>query len=76
MKKAKANEIGSEIPIGKSAKRHLRNGRRANKSWGRAVRLALNELVRCHNYCFAQQARIEAVLREAEAAFEELQSLN
>ena len=40
--------------------------------WGRAVRLALNELGRCHEQCRRQQERIEHVLDEVEEAFEEL----
>ena|SRR5438105_1101972 len=46
---------------------------RTRKRWGRAVRLALNELVRCQGEACKQAERIDAVLSKVETAFRELQ---
>ena len=54
----------------------IRDRSRTNKRWGNAARRASNELVRCHEQCRRQQERIETVLAEAEAAFEELKRSN
>lgn len=49
---------------------------KAQKRWGRAVRLALNELIRLREECCRQQFRIESVLERARDAFDSLQLQN
>ena len=48
--------------------------RRTNKRWGKAVRRALNELVRCYEESERQRRRIRRVLTSAERGFDQLKT--